>query len=92
LLQGFTLGMISSNDDPSLKFHGSETNGFLVFAQTLLHTHGFKLAPDRLRMHNQALTGLLGIYRAIKQHPQGNFAADDIQIFGGHVSKHLQAL
>jgi hypothetical protein len=91
-VQGITVGMIGSNDDPSLKLHGSETNGFLNFAQVLLQKYGHKLAPDQLRMHNQALQSLLGIYDAIKDHPQGNFPAEQIQAFCGHVSRHLHAL
>jgi hypothetical protein len=90
-IQGITVGMLGTHDDPHLKLHGSETNGFLMFARELLRKHGYKLGLT-LPAHTKALDSLVSIYEAIKRHPANNFSPPEVQHFCDDVCQHFQSI
>jgi hypothetical protein len=90
-VQGITAKMMGSRYDRALKLHGSETNGFLMFADTLLEKHKVILGPS-YGDHRKGLSALLVIYRLIKEHHDTNFPPAAIQEFCNNVCLHMQAL
>jgi hypothetical protein len=89
-VQGISTKMMGTAEDKQCKLHGSETNGVLVFADSLLERCQHLLG-DRGHNHRRSLDALLAIYHAIKDSHGGNLSPDAIGMFCDNVLVHLQA-
>jgi hypothetical protein len=90
-VQQLTVGMFVSHGDPSCKLHGSETNGVLWFALSLLRDQGSKLGTAKKHAYEEAVSSLTGLIELIKQHPRA-MPATAQQAFVRHVSSHMCAI
>jgi hypothetical protein len=90
-VQGITSKMLGVSEDKQLKLHGSETNGFLNFADCLLERYKHLLV-DRAQGHRRSLDALLTIYRLIKDSHAGNLQPHEIRMFCDNVLGHMQGI
>ena len=92
-VQLLTVGMVGLSSGHQLGSHGSETNGLLLFTNSLLAEFSARIPDAQWRYHaTNAMSSLVANHQIIKEYRKGMLPIQKTQQFAENWKRHVQSL